>query len=169
MNAQVDLRRRTLLLAAAAGLLDGFGPALAAEDQIFFSSGTLGKEAPGDPPGLYVNASFTMHLSSAVNESLLRGVALYFVSEFVLTQRRWYWKDKTVASAVITKRLSYSLLTRKYNIGGAGPYCPISGAGLLRPRMPFMAISMIIRPLCDCSSTETVFPAHSNWDSATGK
>ena len=97
MNAQVDLRRRTLLLAAAAGLLDGFGPALAAEDQIFFSSGTLGKEAPGDPPGLYVNASFTMHLSSAVNESLLRGVALYFVSEFVLTQRRWYWKDKTVS------------------------------------------------------------------------
>ena len=120
MNSQIDLERRTFLLAVAAGLLGGVRPAWADEDWIFFTNGTLSKEAPGDAPGLYINASFAMNLPSAVSESLLRGVALYFVTEFQLTQRRWYWKDKTVASASSTKRLSYSLLTRKYYIGGAG-------------------------------------------------
>ncbi len=94
--------------------------AFAAESGIFYSSGTLSREAPGDAPGLYLNASFSINLPSQAEESLKRGVALYFVTEFSLSRKRWYWSNRDLASASFTKRLTYSLLTRKYHVGGDG-------------------------------------------------
>lgn len=113
---------RAILLLFAAILAVGLGgtSALAAEESVFFTGGGVSKEAPGDSPGTYVNATFTMHLPTQAAESLQRGVSLYFTTEFELSQKRWYWKDKGVVSASYTRRLSYSLLTRKYHLGGGG-------------------------------------------------
>lgn len=113
--------RHFILLAAAFFFAALAAPAaLAAEESVFFTEGGVTKEAPGDPAGTYVNASFTMHLPTAVAESLHRGVSLYFNTEFTLAKKRWYWKDRPVVNVSMNRRLSYSLLTRKYHLGGDG-------------------------------------------------
>lgn len=121
MNGAALLRRIFIWLAAILiGAAAGASCALAEENSIFYTSGSVSKEAPGDSPGVYVNASFTIHLPTAVEESLRRGVSLYFTTEFSLLQKRWYWTDKNIASRSIRRKLSYSLLTRKYFLGGEG-------------------------------------------------
>ena len=117
MHCIAAFHRLALLLAA---ILLFSAPAIAAEESVFFTGGGVSKEAPGDPAGIYVNAAFTMHLPTSVSESLHRGISLYFNTEFSLAKRRWYWKARPVITASITRRLSYSLLTHKYHLGGDG-------------------------------------------------
>ena len=119
-NIASVLQRFLFILAAALTAAAWPTASRAVEAGIFYTSGNLTKEAPGETPGLYLNANFALHLPTQAEESLKRGVALYFVTEFELTKKRWYWTDKEVASASTTKRLTYSLLTRKYHLGGNG-------------------------------------------------
>lgn len=66
--------------------------------------------------GYQLSADFDISFNSVVEQALTQGVPLYFVSEFTLTQPRWYWLDETVAQSELTIRLSYNSLTGQYRI-----------------------------------------------------
>ncbi|MBK6865080.1 MAG: DUF4390 domain-containing protein [Ideonella sp.] len=69
---------------------------------------------------LSFNANF--ELPRSVEDALVRGVPLYFEAQANLLQSRWYWRDKRVASAVRTWRVTYQPLTRMYRVGSGGLY-----------------------------------------------
>lgn len=66
--------------------------------------------------GYQLAANFNISLSFYVEQALVRGITLNFVSEFMLTRSRWYWLDEVVAKSEQTTKLSYSALTRQYRI-----------------------------------------------------
>lgn len=66
--------------------------------------------------GYQLAADFNITLSFYVEQALVRGVNLNFVSEFRLTRSRWYWLDEVIAKSEQTTKLSYSALTRQYRI-----------------------------------------------------
>ncbi len=66
--------------------------------------------------GLVLDADFAMDLSPRLTEVLQNGVPLYFVVDFEMTRRRWYWLDETAASAQLQLRLSYHPLSRQYRL-----------------------------------------------------
>ncbi|WP_240636078.1 DUF4390 domain-containing protein [Caldimonas tepidiphila] len=71
-----------------------------------------------------VQLSFAAHfaLPRVVEDALLKGVPLYFVAEARVYRSRWYWRDRQVAGAMRSWRLSYQPLTRRYrvNFGSLG-------------------------------------------------
>ncbi len=110
------LRRRLLQgipALAAAVLLAGL-PAPARADSIEVADVRLEPSFEGDAWAL--SADFTVPISSRIEESVNRGVALYFVAEFELQRPRWYWWDEKVVQASQTYRLSYHALTRQYRL-----------------------------------------------------
>lgn len=66
--------------------------------------------------GYQLAADFNINLSFYVEQALIRGITLNFITEFRLTQSRWYWLDEVVAKSEQTTKLSYSALTRQYRI-----------------------------------------------------
>lgn len=66
--------------------------------------------------GYQLAADFNISLSFYVEQALIRGIALNFVSEFKLTRSRWYWLDEIVATSEQSTKLSYNALTRQYRI-----------------------------------------------------
>ena len=63
-----------------------------------------------------LSADFDLRLNFVVEQALVQGVPLYFVSEFSLTYPRWYWLDEVVTQSEQTIKLSYNNLTRQYRI-----------------------------------------------------
>jgi hypothetical protein len=70
--------------------------------------------------GLALDADFSLELSPRLAEVVQNGVPLYFVVDFELTRRRWYWFDDDAASAQLQLRLSYHALSRQYRLS-SGP------------------------------------------------
>lgn len=66
--------------------------------------------------GYQLAADYNINMSFYVEQALIRGITLSFVSEFKLTRSRWYWLDDVVAKNEQTTKLSYSALTRQYRI-----------------------------------------------------
>ena len=101
-------------------LITGMGMALAAwANDISIMSCHLSARG-GDRPGLYLNLNVEFDLPRSVQDALHRGIPLYFITEFSLEQKRWYWVDKDFAHASLTSRLSYSPLTRQYRLSRGG-------------------------------------------------
>jgi hypothetical protein len=96
-----------LLCGAALALA---GPARA--DEIEVTEVQLG----GTDEGLALSADFALELNSRLAEAVANGVALYFVVEFELTRRRWYWFDEKAAARRLQIRLSYNALSRHYRL-----------------------------------------------------
>jgi hypothetical protein len=65
-------------------------------------------------------SSVQVRLSPVLAEAVVRGVPLYFVSEFELRKTRWWWFDKTVFSRTKTVRLSYHAVTQQYRVAVGG-------------------------------------------------
>lgn len=63
-----------------------------------------------------LSAYFDISFNFVVEQALMQGVPLYFVSEFTLTRPRWYWLDETVVQNEQTIKLSYNSLTSQYRI-----------------------------------------------------
>lgn len=78
------------------------------------------RDEPGEPPGLFVRASYEFDLPQPLIDALHRGIALYFAHEFTLTKNRWYWTDRTVAEDRFNIRLSFNPLTRRYRVSYNG-------------------------------------------------
>lgn len=74
-----------------------------------------------------LQASLKLELSPAVEDALLRGVALYFVAEADLVRERWYWRDKKISQVARHYRLAYQPLTRVWRLQVASE--PLYGAG----------------------------------------
>jgi Domain of unknown function (DUF4390) len=66
--------------------------------------------------GLVLDADFAFELSPRLAEVVSNGVPLYFVVEFEMGRRRWYWLDEKAASKKLQLRLSYHPLSRQYRL-----------------------------------------------------
>ncbi len=70
--------------------------------------------------GLLLDAAVRYELPYSVADALHKGVPLYFAMEASLYHDRRYWRDRLVASASRTWRLSYLPLTRRYRVSFGG-------------------------------------------------
>lgn len=66
--------------------------------------------------GLLLDFTTRYELPRAVEEALHKGVPLHFVAEAELFRYRWYWRDRRVARAQRTWRLSWQPLTQDYRV-----------------------------------------------------
>jgi hypothetical protein len=122
---------RGLLLASilSFGLLLA-GPSRAAGERVGVVDAALVVEDDPDP-GVYLNAQFEFALPPPLEDAVTRGVAVYFVVDFELSRRRWYWVDQKLTDESLTYRLSYSPLTRQYRLARgalAQPYDNLADA-----------------------------------------
>ena len=74
------------------------------------------------PDGYRLDAEFDIRFSPGLEEAVNRGVALYFVVEFELSQPRWYWFDKKPVQLSRTYKLTYTPLLRQYRLSSGGAY-----------------------------------------------
>jgi hypothetical protein len=65
---------------------------------------------------LYLYASIPITLPPAVEDALLKGIAIYFVAEVDITRERWYWTDLAMARATRTWRLAFQPLSRRWRL-----------------------------------------------------
>jgi hypothetical protein len=81
--------------------------------------------------GLFLTARLQLQPTRVVEDTLLKGVPLYFVWRADVVRGRWYWTDKRVASAVRTWRLVYQPLTGRWRLSMATDAASSAGgAGL---------------------------------------
>jgi hypothetical protein len=66
--------------------------------------------------GLVLDADFQFELTPRLADVVANGVPLYFVVDFELGRRRWYWLDEKAASNKLQLRLSYHPLSRQYRL-----------------------------------------------------
>ena len=122
-NARLDL----IGLLALACLLSGW-PAPARAQAPATEISVLHVERAGD--ALLLSASIKFELSAAVEEALLKGVAMIFVAEAEVFRERWYWTNKNVVSAERHMRLAYQPLTRRWRLNVASGLITNTGLGV---------------------------------------
>lgn len=115
----ITLRRACLPLLAALALLTATG-ATRADERIGVMAAGLVPQPDGGNGGIVLNATFEFELPQALEESVQKGIALYFNIEFELFRKRWYWFDRRIATSTLVYRLSYSPLTRQYRLARGG-------------------------------------------------
>ena len=110
--------RRLALRVLAAALLGLNGGAVLAA---FDPSGTDGQQLAltRRSEGLFLSARLPVEISPAMEEVLRKGVPLHFLWQAEVIQSRWYWLDKTLASAARTVRLAFQPLTRRWRLSYA--------------------------------------------------
>jgi hypothetical protein len=86
-------------------------------ESIVLAEPTLTVSAEG---GWMLQANVQVRLSTVLIEAVKRGVPLYFVSEFELRQKRWWWFDKKLLAQSKTVRLSYHTVTQQYRVAVGG-------------------------------------------------
>ena len=97
-------------------LLLFFLPALAWTAEIEIANAQL----QASDESYQLNADFRFELNPRLEEAVNRGLTLYFVADFQLTQGRWYWFDERLVSRSLTYRLYYHALTRQYRLSTGG-------------------------------------------------
>lgn len=65
---------------------------------------------------ILVSAQVLFELPAAVEEALVKGIPMFFVTEADVLRERWYWYDKKVASVQRHMRLAYQPLTRRWRL-----------------------------------------------------
>ena len=108
--------RRIAILTRFLALLACFTAAAARADDIQVRETRL--RAVED--GLVLDADFEFELTPRLADVVANGVPLYFLVEFELGRRRWYWLDEKAASKKLQLRLSYHPLSRQYRLS-SGP------------------------------------------------
>jgi hypothetical protein len=77
---------------------------------------------------LYLTAQLKLELAPAVEDALVKGLAVHFVAEAEVMRDRWYWYDRKVGTANRYYRLAFQPLTRRWRLNVSNE--PISGTGL---------------------------------------
>ncbi len=80
--------------------------------------------------GLQLSATVKFDLAVVVEEALLKGVPMSFVSEVQVFRDRWYWYDKRINTATRTVRLAYQPLTRRWRVGVASGTVAAAATGI---------------------------------------
>ncbi|MCB2020780.1 MAG: DUF4390 domain-containing protein [Rhizobacter sp.] len=70
--------------------------------------------------GVLLSYVADFELPPSVEDALHRGVPLHFEARAELLQSRWYWRDKRIARATLSWRLTYRPLTRNYRLDTGG-------------------------------------------------
>ena len=122
-NARLDL----VGLLACACLVWGFPGAVRAEAPTT-DIPLLQLERAGD--AVLLSATIKFELPAAVEDALLKGVAIIFVAEADVFRERWYWTNKKVASAERHMRLAYQPLTRRWRLNVASGRITNAGLGV---------------------------------------
>jgi Domain of unknown function (DUF4390) len=78
---------------------------------------------------LYLTAQLKLELGPAVEDALLKGLAVHFVAEVEIFRDRWYWYDRKIGLVARHYRLAFQPLTRRWRLNVSNE--PISGAGLV--------------------------------------
>lgn len=65
---------------------------------------------------ILVSAQVLFELPAAVEDALVKGIPLFFVTEADVLRERWYWYDKKVNSVQRHMRLAYQPLTRRWRL-----------------------------------------------------
>ena len=71
-------------------------------------------ERAGD--AILLTTAVKFELPTAVEDALLKGVAIIFVAEADVYRERWYWMNKKVVSVERHLRLAYQPLTRRWRL-----------------------------------------------------
>lgn len=77
---------------------------------------------------LLLNAQLKLTLGPAVEDALIKGLAVHFVAEAEVLRERWYWTDKKTGAASRYYRLAFQPLTRRWRLNVSSE--PISSTGL---------------------------------------
>lgn len=77
---------------------------------------------------VYVSVNWRFEVPSTLEDALLKGIPIYFVTEVDISRERWYFYDKRVAHAERHVRVSYLPLTRRWRINVSAQ--PFSAGGL---------------------------------------
>ena len=85
-------------------------------------------ERDGDAVLLTANIKFD--LSSAVEQALLKGVAMIFVAQADVLRERWYWTNQKVSHVERHMRLAYQPLTRRWRLNVTSGQTTAAGLGL---------------------------------------
>jgi hypothetical protein len=73
-------------------------------------------ELARDEEGLLLSYGARVELPKAVEDAMLKGVPLYFVADAAVYRSRWYWRDRQLARAERSWRLTWQPLTRRYRV-----------------------------------------------------
>ena len=66
--------------------------------------------------GVLLSAAVRFDLPQVIEDALLKGIPMFFVSEAVLYRDRWYWYDREVSHVRRHMRLSFQPLTRRWRL-----------------------------------------------------
>ena len=77
---------------------------------------------------LLLNALLRLELGPAVEDALVKGLAVHFVAEAELMRDRWYWYDKKLGTVAKYYRLAYQPLTRRWRLNVSSE--PIAHSGV---------------------------------------
>lgn len=76
------------------------------------------------------SSNIVFELPQPVEDALLKGVPLFFVTEADIVRERWYWYDKKVTSVRRHTRLAYQPLTRRWRLNVTAGTAGEGGVGL---------------------------------------
>jgi hypothetical protein len=65
---------------------------------------------------IVLTSNVRLDLGAAVEDALLKGVAIHFVAEATVMRERWYWYDTRTTGATRRYRLAYQPLTRRWRL-----------------------------------------------------
>ena len=63
-----------------------------------------------------LDADVSLELTPALEQLVIKGVTLHFVTEFQLTKSRWYWFDAKTVDVHRISKISYQALTNQYRV-----------------------------------------------------
>ena len=74
---------------------------------------------------LTLDLDLTFELGRVVTDAAERGVPLYFTFDLKITSPRWWWFDRVLVEATLTRRLTYSALTQQWRVTTGDLFLPI--------------------------------------------
>lgn len=85
----------------------------------------------GSHDSVLLSAALKLDLPVAVEEALLKGVAVFFVAEAEVYRERWYWADRKVAGVERHMRLVFHPLTRRWRLAVSPSIIANNGLGVI--------------------------------------
>ena len=79
---------------------------------------------------LYMSGTWQFELPSVLEDALLKGITLYFVTDVEIRQERWYFYNQRVSYAERHVRLFYQPLTRRWRVNISPQAFNVSGLGV---------------------------------------
>jgi hypothetical protein len=77
---------------------------------------------------LVLNTQLRLELGPALEDALVKGLAVHFIAEADVMRDRWYWADQKIGTATRYYRLAYQPLTRRWRLNVSSD--PLAGARL---------------------------------------